>query len=102
EYPWHKPTVNISLNSLYSLKNKILFYAGLHYVGKRYVQGHPAGEIPVSLDGSVDLNLGLEYRYTKILSGFVRLNNILGSRNDMYYRYPRVGFNLMAGFTYAL
>jgi len=102
KHPWHRPAVNISLDAAYNLRDKILVDAGLHYVGKRYAQGHPAGSAAVSLEGFVDLNLGLEYRYTKILSGFVRLNNILGSDNHIYYRYPRMGFNLMAGFTYAL
>ena len=102
EHPWHKPALNISLNAQYNLKDKILVSGGRHYLGKRYAQGHPGGTLPVSLEGFVDLNLGVEYRYTRILSGFVRLNNILGSGNEMYYRYPRVGFNLMAGFTYAL
>jgi hypothetical protein len=102
EHPWHKPSLNFSLNGRYNLKDKILFDAGLIYVGNRYAQGHPSGEDAVSLEGFVDLNLGLEYRYTKILSGFVRINNILGSGNDLFYRYPRIGFNIMAGFTYAL
>ena len=101
-HPWHLPSLNISLGVRYNLMDKILVDGGLHYLGKRYAQGTPANPEPVSLEGFIDLNLGVEYRYTKILSGFVRFNNILGSPNLRWNQFPGIGFNVMAGFTYAL
>jgi hypothetical protein len=100
--PWHLPSVNISLSARYNLKDKILVDGGLQYMGERFAQGAPGDPEPVSLEGFADLNLGVEYRYTKILSAFIRFNNILSSPNHLFYQYPRIGFNVMAGFSYAL
>jgi len=71
-------------------------------MGKRYAPATPLDTEMITLKGYVDLNLGLEYRYTKILSGFVRLNNILGTRYQAWNQYPGMGFNVLFGFTYAL
>ncbi len=102
EKPWHKPGLVISLDEQYSLHKKILVDLGLYYMGKRYAPGTPLDTEMISMKGFVDLNLGLEYRYTKILSGFVRLNNILGAGNYIWNQYPAMGFNVQFGFTYAL
>jgi hypothetical protein len=102
EHPWHKPNLVVSLDEKFNLKNKIIVDAGLYYVGKRYAPGTQLDADIITLKGFVDLNLGLEYRYTKILSGFVRLNNILGTRYQVWNQYPGMGFNLLFGFTYAL
>jgi hypothetical protein len=96
---WHKPGIKASLATEYNLRNKILLDASLNYVGERYAPGIPD---MVTLKGFVDLNLGIEYRYTKLLSAFIRLNNILGSKYYIWNQYPGIGFNAMAGFTYAL
>ncbi len=100
--PWHRPGLTISLDERYNLKNKILVDLGLIYMGKRYAPAGPLDTEMITLKGFADLNLGLEYRYTKILSGFVRLNNILGARNQTWNQYPGMGFNVLFGFTYAL
>jgi hypothetical protein len=49
----------------------------------------------------IDFNLGFEYRYSKILSGFVNINNLTAGRYQNWYNYPNQRFNLMAGITYA-
>ena len=102
EKPWHRPNLAISLDEQYSLHNKILVDLGVYYMGKRVAPGTPLDTEMHTMKGFVDLNLGFEYRYTKILSGFVRLNNILGARNYTWNQYPAMGFNILFGFTYAL
>jgi hypothetical protein len=100
--PWHKPQITASFAAEYNLRNKILLDASLNYMGVRYAPGAALDTDMITLKGFVDLNLGLEYRYTKLLSAFLRLNNIIGSRNYIWNQYPAIGFNIMVGFTYAL
>ena len=102
EKPWHEPEITASFATEYNLRNKILLDASLNYMGERFAPGTPPDTEMISLKGFVDLNLGIEYRYTKLLSAFLRLNNILGARNYFWNQYPAIGFNVMAGFTYAL
>jgi hypothetical protein len=102
EKPWHKPEITASFATEYNLRNKILLDASLNYMGERFAPATPLDTEMISLKGFVDLNLGLEYRYTKLLSAFLRLNNILGAKNYFWNQYPAIGFNVMAGFTYAL
>jgi hypothetical protein len=102
EKAWHMPGLVVSLTEEYNLHNKILVDLSLFYVGKRYAKPSPLDTELITLKGFVDLNLGLEYRYTKVLSGFIRMNNILGARNQSWNYYSGMGFNLMLGFTYAL
>jgi hypothetical protein len=102
EKPWHKPEITASFATEYNLRNKILLDASLNYMGERFAPGTPLDTEMITLKGFVDLNLGIEYRYTKLLSAFLRLNNILGARNYFWNQYPAIGFNVMAGFTYAL
>ena len=102
EKPWHKPEITASFTAGYNLRNKILLDASLNYMGQRFAPGTQLDTELISLKGFMDLNLGLEYRYTKLLSAFLRLNNILGAKNYFWNQYPAIGFNVMAGFTYAL
>ncbi len=101
-HPWHKPSLKLSLNTRYNLKNKIIADAGIHYVGKRFARSDPPSLSPVTLAGYADLDAGLEYRYTKILSAFIRFYNILGTENYLWNRYPGVGFTVLAGISYVL
>ena len=102
EKPWHMPSLLVSLIEEYNLRNKILLDMEVFYVGKRYARPSPFDTEILTLKGFVDLNLGLEYRYTKLLSGFIRFNNILGARNQGWNYYSGMGFNVSFGFTYAL
>lgn len=112
EHPWHKPALDIRFSANYNLRDKILLNADVYYTGKRFARlsaGDPGdpGESgnqfeSIELKGIADFNIGIEYRYNKILSGFLRLNNLA---NNTYYKwnhYPVQGFTLMAGFTYSL
>jgi hypothetical protein len=100
EYAWHKPMTDISLFIDYNLKNKILLQGSLIYIGTRYARANSG--VPVKLNGYTDLSFGVEYRYSKILSAFIRLNNVLGMNQEPWLYYPGMRFNALIGFTYAL
>ena len=100
EYAWHKPLTDLSLFAEYNLRDKILLRGNLFYIGTRYARANP--DVPVKLNGYTDLSFGVEYRYSKILSVFVRFNNILGMNQEPWLYYPGMRFNGLIGFTYAL
>jgi len=105
--PWHKPALEISLLTDYNIQDKFLIKAELINRSKMYAktyQQNASNEIEVvakELDGYIDLNLGLEYRYSKILSWFINLNNILGQRYFLWNNYPSYRFNFLLGVTYS-
>lgn len=97
-HPWHTPTLRLGLLSEYNLRDKIIAHAELYYLNGQYAK--LANGSAVTLKGLADLNLGVEYRYTKFLSGFVNFNNLAGTRYQRWYSYPTQKFNLLAGLTY--
>jgi len=100
--PWHKPQFDLLLSGSYSIQKKILIRADIFTNGKRYAKTFDKGiEQAKQLDGFVDLNLGIEYRYTKILSAFVNFNNIISNRYFIWNNYPSQKFNFMAGLSYS-
>ncbi len=104
---WHKPALEISLSADYNMQDKILLKAELITRSKMYAKTYElnaSNEMTVKaieIDPMVDLNLGVEYRYSKVLSGFITLNNILGQRYYHWYNYPSYRFNMMLGITYS-
>jgi hypothetical protein len=108
--PWHKPTLEINLSADYNMQDKIWIKAEVFTCSKTYARTFEKtvsvpvttiSEVPVELKGFADINLGVEYRYTKLLSAFINFNNILGQRNFRWYNYPSYRFNVMLGVTYS-
>jgi hypothetical protein len=100
--PWHKPSFTLSLVTRYNLRDKILASLEVYHWNKRYAPNFAGGDDYLTLPGFVDVNLGLEYRYTKVLSGFVKVNNLTADKYAFWNQYPVHRFNLMLGFTYSL
>ncbi len=102
EHPWHKPSMDMSLSANYNLRDKILLTTDIFYIGKRIAKPFGADPDVVELSGVADINLGIEYRYNRILSGFLRLNNLANSRYYKWNHYPVQGLTVKAGFTYSM
>jgi hypothetical protein len=103
ERPWHRPAWDFTLSARYNLRNKILLNADIVALGKRYAKTY--GTFPpdeIELDEIFDLNFGIEYRYTKILSAFLRFYNITSGKYIKWNQYPTQRFLMMAGFTYSM
>jgi hypothetical protein len=100
EYAWHKPSADISLFAAYNIRDKILLEGSVIYIGQRFARAVDGSA--VKLNGFTDLGLGLEYRYSKVLSVFIRFNNILGMNQEPWLFYPGMRLNVLFGFTYSL
>lgn len=107
-YPWHKPTLEVTLSAKYNLRDKILVKTDIFYQNSRkaldYYEGNDPtvkGPFPMTLKGFADVNLGAEYRYSKHLSAFLNFNNIGALKYSRWYNYPMQRFNLMGGLTYS-
>ncbi len=99
QQPWHKPNYLGRALISYNIQNKILLKSGLYIEGKRYVQ--TLSGAPQQIDGIIDLNLGIEYRYNSKLSAFLDLNNLTNHRHQLWYLYPTQQFNMKIGATYS-
>lgn len=97
---WHKPSFDLTFTTRYNMRHKIILKGDILAIGKRYAKLDDTGNI-AELESAIDINLGAEYRYSKVLSGFIQLNNLL---SDGYYEwnyYPSYGFNILLGVTYS-
>lgn len=100
--PWHKPEFDLSLSAMYSIQNKIILRTDIFTYGTRYARIFDEGiETAKELDPFVDVNLGIEYRYTKILSAFLNVNNILSQRYYLWNNYPSQKINFLVGLSYS-
>ena len=89
------------------MSEKFLIDAGINVIGPRYYQDMILDPVmPVvnaeKLPTTFDVNLGVEYRYTKLLSFWVKVNNMVAQRYYLYNQYPSYRFRFMLGFSYAL
>ncbi len=100
--PWHRPKLEIKLSANYNLRDKIIINGDLISMGKRYAKAYSTSRKKITLNGFTDINLGIEYRYTNVLSGFIKIYNLMAARYSYWNQYPTQRFKIMAGFTYAL
>ena len=102
---WHRPDFDINLSGTYNLKDKIIAKLDLFYIGKQWAlqrewKDGKSIDKAIQLDGFADINIGFEYRYSKMLSFFTNFNNIGNVRYYRWDRYPTQRFNAMIGVTF--
>jgi hypothetical protein len=102
----NKPGWDASIGLKYNLKNKIIAGLDLSALGERNLivtlNDTPPNHPPVNMPAHFNINLSAEYRYTKILSFWVKINNIAFDRYYEWAFYPSQRFIGMVGFTYSL
>lgn len=107
---WHRPIFEASFHGWYDIQDKFTVEARVRYMAPRFARSSVRiGDSErnkdiyiLDLDAYVDANLGIEYRYTKDLSAFLRFNNLINSRYQRWYGYPVQGFQVLGGLTYSL
>jgi hypothetical protein len=101
EKPWHNPDYKATLSTYYNLRNKIVLHFDIFALGEQYAKSFVPNENYVKLDGIVDVNLGVEYRYNKTISAFVNFNNIAAQKYYKWNQYPTQGFNVLGGLMFS-
>ncbi|HRY32455.1 MAG TPA: hypothetical protein P5531_05760 [Bacteroidales bacterium] len=101
--PWHISDYNMSLTLAYNIRDKLLFDAALLYYDRMYaIQYGPGGAIESKyLRDRLDLNLGIEYRYSELIGAFIRLNNLANIQYYYWNEYPAQKMNAMAGLSFS-
>jgi len=100
---WHEPSFDFILTTSYNFKEKI--YADIDFLilGKRYVPNYLSdGANPevIPLDPVYDLNLKLEYRYSKVFGIFLHFYNLTNTRYYLWNQYQSQRLCVMAGINY--
>jgi hypothetical protein len=102
---YHKPDFDLTFSANYNIKSKLIIKADIFVIGNQFALTKVQDNFTYSyqsklMKGIVDVNLGAEYRYSKMLSFFVNFNNIANTRYYRWEKYPSQRFNLMAGLTF--
>lgn len=102
---YHKPDFDLTFSAIYNLQSKIIIRGDLFFMGKQWAltqteENGTTSLTPKQINGWADINLEGEYRYSKMLSFFVRFNNIASQRYYRWERYPSQRFSFMLGLTF--
>lgn len=104
---WHKPDFTVSMNMTYNIQDKIILTADLYGRDKAYgvaVDSRSPFVPPIEQklhDFYVDANIGIEYRYTKLLAVFLNFYNMQNESYERWLHYPTHGFSFLGGVSYS-
>lgn len=107
---WNLPDLTSDITLNYNLQEKILVKSSLTFMNSKYVKTDDVssnsemlafGVYGRKVDPIIDFNIGLEYRFTKKVSAFLDVNNILSQNYEMWGNYRVQGINVMGGVTIA-
>ncbi len=103
---WHKPIFDAYVDFWYNIHDKFIITAGVTGRSLIYTKTYKRTDTGIvaakkSFKGYADVSLGFEYRYSKILSAFININNLANIKYYTWNNYRAYGFNMMAGVTYA-
>ncbi len=108
DHAWNIPDWDSKIGLKYNLRDKIITGLDITAFGKRYLLTTRIDPLLNAIYGQftepihVNLNFSTEYRYTKILSFWLKLNNISFYRYYEWAYYPSQRFMGLIGFTYSL
>lgn len=104
--PSNKPEWDATVGLKYNLRDKIIAGMDISVIGDRkqlVLDGlPPALFTTIKRDPYLNLNISAEYRYSKILSFWAKMNNLSYQRYYEWAYYPGQRFLFMLGFTYSL
>jgi len=104
EHAWYRPTTEGNLGFNYQLLPELSFNASFIYQGGRWAQG--ASKLTptyttVKLKDIYDLGLGADYKVADKVTVFVKADNLLHRKYQLYLDYPVTGIEFFAGLKMA-
>ncbi|WP_257669008.1 hypothetical protein [Parapedobacter tibetensis] len=111
EEAWFLPKMRIAANTRINISDKVYVDGELLFQGQTYgrVYDYPVDPMSPTMPTSrkvtiptfVDISAGAEYRATKQIGVYIRLNNMLGTAYERYLFYPRLGLNVIGGVNFS-
>ena len=98
QYAWNMPKYEAQLNTDIHINSDFTLSANMYYEGIRYAK---LGYRAITMNDKVDINLGAAYSYTKWLTVFGKINNLINKKYQDYYGYDVQGTNMMVGATFS-
>lgn len=97
--PYHKPITLVSLGGSWLIKKKVNIWLEGFYSGQRYAVDNETmlTSQEITLDGFIDLNLGVSYNITDDFSVWISGSNLLNKSYQRYWNYPVQGLEIMGG-----
>ena len=107
-YAWNLPSMRIITRGSYNLYNKFIVNLDATVEAGRKAQVYSDlsgsikenGQFALPLGTFADINLGLEYRYSKRVSAFLQLNNLASQSYKRYLNYQVIGIQAFGGITF--
>jgi hypothetical protein len=99
-HPWHRPAYQADFRINANLYDKIFLQVGLLMQGGMKAMD-PGTSAVITLSPATDLNVRVRYFFSRQLSAFVQLENILSNTYPLYLSYPSRGFQAMAGVSWS-
>jgi len=83
---------------LYNIGNKFIIRADVYTMNKRKsIELMSKSEF--NLNAITDLNLNIDYRYTKNVGLFLMMNNLTNNQYQRWYDHKVYGFNILGGLS---
>lgn len=98
---WHVPLYRIQVSGTYNIADKFLLTADVYGISKSNALIYTPDPTVKELKGIIDANLGIDYRYSKIISIFLKMNNLANTRQEQYLNYKNYGLNGLLGATFS-
>jgi len=102
EEPWHKPDFKISMEASYLFGKNFTVQGGFTVIGNRWIKNVYLPEGKEKLKPVADLNLKVNYHYSKALTIFAELYNLADRSYLIWSQYPAQRFNFLFGLSYKL
>ncbi|PKR81450.1 hypothetical protein CW751_05190 [Brumimicrobium salinarum] len=108
-YAWNLPQLELTTRGAYNIADKLIAKLDFNLETGRYAKMYDPTIEGVKMEDGIlykklgvlaDVNLGVEFRYTKRLSIFANFNNIGAQNYQRWYGYPVNAFQFMAGLTF--
>jgi hypothetical protein len=111
---WQMPDFDLTVSGLYAVNSRLSFTADLFFVGKRTAlirdfdssklissAIYDVPNIEIDMDPVIDLNAGIDYRFSDQFNFFLQLNNFGFQRYEQWLGYTNQSFNFLAGMAYS-
>lgn len=100
---WNLPEIQLNSTLDFAITKKWFAGVNLFYIGERKDQQQNTDIVyvvapgPITLDGYLDLNANVRFKYNERFTAFVKANNITNNGYQKWLNYPVQGFQLMLG-----